>query len=120
MACVFRCVIYLGIATQNAPTDKLLVFKCTEGWGPLCEFLDVAVPDEAFPHKNKNAEITDKVIAEYPVFRKMKREVITSTIIISSSTVIAGIAIYRYGISGIVQRLGACSNHALQSLSFRG
>nr|XP_039273960.1 uncharacterized protein LOC120347915 [Styela clava] len=27
---------------QNAPPEKLLVFKCSEGWEPLCKFLDVS------------------------------------------------------------------------------
>ncbi|WP_405738307.1 sulfotransferase family protein [Streptomyces sp. NBC_01525] len=34
------------------PADRLLVHRVTEGWGPLCEFLDVPVPAEAFPHVN--------------------------------------------------------------------
>jgi Sulfotransferase domain len=29
---------------------RLLVFNVKEGWGPLCEFLGVEVPDEPFPH----------------------------------------------------------------------
>ena len=28
-----------------------------EGWGPLCEFLDVPVPDEPFPYLNDTAQI---------------------------------------------------------------
>jgi hypothetical protein len=37
--------------------DRLLVFDVKEGWGPLCAFLGVPVPDgEAFPHLNDTAE----------------------------------------------------------------
>jgi hypothetical protein len=32
--------------------DKLLVFEVREGWGPLCDFLGVEVPDTPFPHLN--------------------------------------------------------------------
>ncbi|KAK4952563.1 hypothetical protein LTR10_009369 [Elasticomyces elasticus] len=30
--------------------DKLLEFNIKDGWEPLCEFLQVSVPDEKFPH----------------------------------------------------------------------
>lgn len=44
------------------PPDRLLVFRADEGWGPLCEFLDVPVPAGAFPNVNDRAQIK-KVIA---------------------------------------------------------
>jgi hypothetical protein len=31
---------------------KLLVYDVKEGWGPLCDFLDVPVPDVPFPRVN--------------------------------------------------------------------
>lgn len=38
------------------PADRLLVYNVKEGWGPLCAFLDVAVPaDKPFPHLNERA-----------------------------------------------------------------
>ena len=38
------------------PPDRLLVFDVTEGWEPLCAFLDVPVPNGAFPHTNSTEE----------------------------------------------------------------
>lgn len=35
------------------PKDKLLVFEPSEGWQPLCEFLNRPIPEEDFPHLNK-------------------------------------------------------------------
>jgi hypothetical protein len=35
------------------PADKLLVYDVSEGWGPLCNFLGVPVPNEPLPHLNK-------------------------------------------------------------------
>lgn len=35
------------------PADKLLVWDVSEGWGPLCKFLNLAIPNEPFPHANK-------------------------------------------------------------------
>ncbi len=38
-------------------SDKLLIFNVKEGWQPLCEFLDVPVPDRPFPHANHRSLI---------------------------------------------------------------
>jgi hypothetical protein len=38
------------------PPERLLVFRPTDGWGPLCAFLDVPVPDEVYPHRNRADE----------------------------------------------------------------
>ena len=35
---------------SNVPSEKLLVFNVKMGWKPLCEFLDVPIPDEPFPN----------------------------------------------------------------------
>ena len=38
---------------ERVPAEKLLVYDVKEGWGPLCEFLGVEVPEgESFPHLN--------------------------------------------------------------------
>ena len=39
------------------PADRLLVWQVSEGWGPLCQFLGVPVPDEPFPRINDTAKI---------------------------------------------------------------
>ena len=33
--------------------DKLLVFDVSDGWKPLCAFLNLPIPKEDFPHLNK-------------------------------------------------------------------
>lgn len=38
------------------PPEKLLVFEAKEGWGPLCEFLEVDVPDTDYPRVNTTEE----------------------------------------------------------------
>ena len=38
------------------PPDRLLVFDVSEGWEPLCTFLSVPVPSEAFPRTNSTSE----------------------------------------------------------------
>lgn len=36
--------------------DRLLVYRVEEGWGPLCEFLGVPVPETEFPRINSRDE----------------------------------------------------------------
>ncbi len=36
----------------GVPADRLLVFEAKDGWGPLCTFLGVDVPNEPYPHVN--------------------------------------------------------------------
>ena len=49
---------FVADVTRRLPADKLLVFDVKEGWGPLCAFLGVAVPDQPFPHVNDRATLT--------------------------------------------------------------
>jgi hypothetical protein len=44
------------------PADRLLVWEVGEGWEPLCEFLDLPVPDEPLPHANDRGEFVERVI----------------------------------------------------------
>lgn len=37
---------------EVVPKEKLLYFSVKEGWGPLCKFLNVPVPDRPFPRLN--------------------------------------------------------------------
>lgn len=42
----------------HVPPERLLVYDVNEGWGPLCAFLEVPVPDRPFPHLN------DKIVMQ--------------------------------------------------------
>ena len=46
------------------PADRLLQFDVTDGWAPLCAFLDKPVPDEPFPRANSSREFWDDDIRE--------------------------------------------------------
>ncbi len=37
---------------SKVPADKLLVYEIKQGWEPLCEFLEVPVPETDMPHLN--------------------------------------------------------------------
>ena len=38
------------------PASRLVEWRPGDGWGPLCAALDVAVPEEPFPHVNTTEE----------------------------------------------------------------
>jgi hypothetical protein len=43
---------------NTIPHDRLLIYHVHEGWEPLCEFLNVDIPDNIpFPHVNDTAEM---------------------------------------------------------------
>jgi Sulfotransferase domain len=41
---------------REAPADRLLEWRATDGWEPLCEALDLPVPDDPFPRVNTREE----------------------------------------------------------------
>eukprot|EP00951_Prasinocladus_malaysianus_P037058 scaffold395020_cov32-Prasinocladus_malaysianus.AAC.2 len=43
---------YNEAVIRECPKDRLLVFKATDGWEPLCKFLGKPVPDVPYPHVN--------------------------------------------------------------------
>ena len=45
------------------PADRLLVWEVGEGWGPLCKFLGVEVPNAPLPHANERDAFVERVVA---------------------------------------------------------
>ena len=50
----------------RAPKDRLLVWRASDGWGPLCERLGVPVPAEPFPRVNTREEFLARLAAAPP------------------------------------------------------
>jgi len=67
---------------REVPAERLLVWQVKEGWGPLCQFLGVPVPDEPFPNVNDTPTMLDRI-------RKFKR-------------IVAGTWAITVGLAGIV------------------
>ena len=42
---------------ENIAPERLLVFEVTEGWGPLCEFLELPAPEGPFPNVNDTESV---------------------------------------------------------------
>jgi hypothetical protein len=53
---------YQESVQRNIPEDRLLVWSVTEGWEPLCRFLEVDVPEAEFPRLNDSKMFTDRII----------------------------------------------------------
>jgi Sulfotransferase domain len=47
--------------TRDIAPERLLVWDVSDGWGPLCEFLEVPVPDEPMPHANDRDTFVGRV-----------------------------------------------------------
>lgn len=47
---------------RAVPSERLLVWSVTDGWEPLCEFLEVPVPEEPFPHINDRSEFLNRIV----------------------------------------------------------
>lgn len=52
---------YLQEVKQNIPDGQMLVYEISEGWEPLCDFLDLPVPDLEFPYKNKREDFNTMI-----------------------------------------------------------
>jgi len=46
----------------SVPADRLLVWEPAHGWGPLCDFLDVTVPDGPMPNVNDTAAFKEGIL----------------------------------------------------------
>lgn len=69
-----------------APKGKFLEFNVKQGWGPLCEFLEVPIPDTPFPRVNETKDFREFVSAQqkYAAFTLLSS---TATIATSAGAV---------------------------------
>ena len=79
---------WLEQVKSECPEDKLLVFKATDGWEPLCKFLDKPIPDVPYPNCNDSETFQARV-------RFMNRRGWQITAAISFSVTTALVLAYR-------------------------
>ncbi len=53
---------YNAEVIATIPAERLLVWKPTDGWEPLCDFLEVPVPEEPLPHINDTQVLRDGIV----------------------------------------------------------
>lgn len=51
---------------RDVPKEKLLVFDAPDGWKPLCNFLNVPVPDTPYPLTNTTEEFRARIPLRTP------------------------------------------------------
>ncbi len=51
---------YYKEVRENIPSERLLVYRIDDGWGPSCDFLGVPVPKFRFPIKNSRREFINR------------------------------------------------------------
>ncbi len=73
----------------TVPPERLLVFEVKDGWGPLCEFLDVLQPDREFPNVNDRESMQRR-------FRRAR--------VVTRAVPVVGIGLFAF-VCGLIRRL---------------
>ena len=45
---------------DEVPADRLLVFDANDGWKPLCDFLEMQIPDTDYPRVNTTEQFQNR------------------------------------------------------------
>ena len=85
-------------------SDKTLVFNVKQGWRPLCEFLSVDVPEEPFPHENKQGALARREVfmrrpAMAALVKKAEREVRDRLIVVFTIATVALVLLFAIFVS---------------------
>ena len=51
---------------QTAPRERLLIWEAGDGWAPICNALNLPIPDAPFPKANSTEEFQQRVLANIP------------------------------------------------------
>ncbi|KAK4506375.1 hypothetical protein PRZ48_000105 [Zasmidium cellare] len=77
---------------EVTPPDRLLEYRVQEGWGPICKFLDLPVPNDDFPRVNDKTQfIVSHSIMWYLGFSKM----ILKVSLMVAPAVAVGVAVWQ-------------------------
>ncbi|HZK98952.1 MAG TPA: sulfotransferase [Caulobacteraceae bacterium] len=48
---------------RDIPPERLLIYQAGDGWGPLCAFLGVPIPDAPYPRENSRGDFIARAAA---------------------------------------------------------
>lgn len=65
-ACIAAFERHNAEVRRRVPARRLLEWRASEGWGPLCEALGVPVPTEPFPRVNTAEEFHARLATQVP------------------------------------------------------
>ena len=51
---------------SEIPAERLFEYQPGDGWAPLCAALELAEPDEAFPHTNTREQFRERAGLDDP------------------------------------------------------
>ena len=77
---------------RRVPRSQLLVYSVDQGWGPLCKFLDLPIPDQPFPNLN-----------DQHMFRRFCRVLLGASVVLPCLATI----IVAWALSRVARRLAA-------------
>jgi hypothetical protein len=63
--CMRKFVEHNEAVKRTIPPSRLLVYEVGSGWGPLCEFLGLPVPDTAYPSVNSTEDFKNQFGARF-------------------------------------------------------
>ena len=78
---------------ELVPKDRLLEYRVSDGWAPLCKFLEVTVPHERFPRGNEASAYQSRFRS---AFKYNVREFVTKFASVAWIIVQAGLIIHLY------------------------
>ncbi len=62
-ACIAAFERHNAEVLRSAPADRLVVWRASDGWDPLCKALNLPVPQEPFPISNSTEEFQAMIAA---------------------------------------------------------
>lgn len=65
-ACIAAFERHNAEVRRRVPAARLLEWRASDGWAPLCAALGVPAPDEPFPRANSTAEFHARLAKEVP------------------------------------------------------
>ncbi|KAL9123112.1 MAG: hypothetical protein Q9187_000341 [Circinaria calcarea] len=85
---------HYALVRRVTPKERLLEFKLSDGWPPLCEFLGKPVPDVPFPQINEQEWLNEKIGL---LARRGLKKVATTAVTYLTPVVVVGLAWRFYG-----------------------
>jgi len=59
-ACIAAFEKHNANVLKNAPPSRLIVWQASDGWAPICQALNLPIPDEPFPVTNTKEEFINR------------------------------------------------------------
>jgi sulfotransferase family protein len=65
-ACIAAYEAHNAAVRRGVPPERLVTWRASEGWGPLCKALGLPIPAEPFPHANSTEDFLARIASMAP------------------------------------------------------